>query len=67
VKIKDAMRMTGAKSNLSAFYQCVDCFCKRMAEEELADAASYEIKRGGAGFGSMMAGIHRERGEILPG
>jgi len=47
MKIKDAMHMTGAKSNLSAFYQRVDCFRKRKAEEELADAASYEIKRGG--------------------
>ena len=42
MKIKDAMRMTGAKSNLSAFYHCVDRFRKRKTEEELADAASYE-------------------------
>ena len=47
MKIKDAMGMTGAKSNLSAFYQRVDRFRKRKAEEELADAALYEIKRGG--------------------
>ncbi len=60
--------MTRAKSSLSAFYQRVDRFCKRKAEEEFADAASYEIKRGaGTGFDAMMTGIHRERGENLPG
>ena len=59
--------MTGAKSSLSAFYQRVDRFCKRKAEEEFADAESYEIKRGGTVFDAMMAGIHRERGENLPG
>ena len=39
--------MTGAKkSNLSGFYQRVDRFRKRKAEEELADAASFLIGLG---------------------
>ena len=59
--------MTGAKSSLSAFYQRVDRFRKCKAEEEFVDVASYEIKRGGTGFDAMMAGIHREQGENLPG
>jgi len=62
------MRMTGAKCNLSALYQRVDRFCKRKSEEELAEAASYEIKRGRVeGFAPLMAAIHRERGENSPG
>ena len=36
---------------------------KRKAEEELADTASYEIERGGTGFGTIIAGIHRKRAE----
>ena len=36
-------------------------FCKRKAEEELADTALYEIKKGRTGFEPIIAGIHRER------
>jgi hypothetical protein len=41
----------------------VDCFRKRKAEEELADTASYEIKKGRRLFEPIIAGIHRERAE----
>jgi hypothetical protein len=41
----------------------VDRFRKRKAEEELADMASYEIKKGTRLFEPIIAGIHRERAE----
>jgi hypothetical protein len=41
----------------------VDRFRKRKAEEELADMASYEIKKGRRLFEPIIAGIHRERAE----
>jgi hypothetical protein len=41
----------------------VNRYRKRKAEEELADTASYEIERGGTGFGTIIAGIHRKRAE----
>ena len=47
----DAISFTGATCSLTSLYQRVNRFRKRKAEEELADTASYEIKRGGTGFG----------------
>jgi hypothetical protein len=44
-------------------YGRVDRFRKRKAEEELADMASYEIKKGRRLFEPIIAGIHRERAE----
>jgi hypothetical protein len=41
----------------------MDRFRKRKAEEELADTASYEIKKGRRLFEPIIAGIHRERAE----
>ena len=59
----DAIRFTGATCSLSSLYQRVNRYRKRKAEEELADTASYEIERGGTGFGMIIAGIHRKRAE----
>ncbi len=54
--------MTGSTCALSTLYGRVDCFCKRKADEELADMA-YEIKNGGTGFGPIIARIHCKRAE----
>jgi hypothetical protein len=54
------MRMTGSTCALSTLYGRVDRFRKGKAEEELADMASYEIKKGGQLFEPIIAGIHRD-------
>ena len=63
MKLTVAMRMTGSTCALSTLYGRVDRFRKRKAEEELADMASYEIKKGRRLFEPIIAGIHRERAE----
>ena len=63
----DAIRFTGATCSLTSLYQRVNRYRKRKAEEELADMASYEIERGGTGFGGIIAGIHRNRAEDAGG
>ena len=63
VKLTVAMRMTGSTCALSTLYGRVDRFRRRKAEEELADMASYEIKKGRRLFEPIIAGIHRERAE----
>jgi hypothetical protein len=60
VKLTVAMRMTGSTCALSTLYRRVDRFRKGKAEEELADMASYEIKKGGQLFEPIIAGIHRD-------
>ena len=60
VKLTVAMRMTGSTCALSTLYGRVDRFRKRKAEEELADTASYEIKKGRRLLEPIIAGIHRE-------
>ena len=57
------MRMTGSTCALSTLYGRVDRFRRRKAEEELADMASYEIKKGRRLFEPIIAGIHCERAE----
>ena len=63
VKLTVAMRMTGSTCALSTLYGRVDRFRRRKAEEELADMASYEIKKGRRLFEPIIAGIHCERAE----
>jgi hypothetical protein len=63
----DAISFTGATCSLTSLYQRVNRYRKRKAEEELADMASYEIERGGTGFGGIIAGIHRNRAEDAGG
>ena len=63
MKLTVAMRMTGSTCALSTLYGRVDRFRKRKAEEELADTASYEIKKGRQLLEPIIAGIHRERAE----
>ena len=63
MKLTVAMRMTGSTCALSTMCGRMDRFRKRKAEEELADTASYEIKKGRRLFEPIIAGIHRERAE----